>query len=59
MFEYKTGLVFRQLALVPLPDSSDFGRYLKSKHENPEPNKVYCYKLIRTGRVGLNDQKVV
>ena len=31
MSKYRTGLVFGQLALVPFPDSSDFGRCLKSK----------------------------
>ena len=57
--EYQTGLVVRQLALVPFPDSSDFGQCLKSELENLEPTVVYSFKSIRTGRVGLNDQKVV
>ena len=59
MSEYRIGLVFRQLALVPFLDSWDFGRFLKSYLENPEPNKVYSYKSIWTGGVWLNDQKVV
>ena len=46
MSEYRTGYVFRQLALVPFPDSLDFGRCLKSKLENPKPNAVYSYKSI-------------
>ena len=36
MSEYRTGLVFRQLALVPFPDSSDFERCLKSKIEKSQ-----------------------
>ena len=46
MSEYRTDLVFRQLALVPFPDSSNFGRCLKSELENHEPNTVYSYKSI-------------
>ena len=46
MSEYPTGLVFRQVALDPFPDSSDFGRCLKSELENPKPNAVYNYKSI-------------
>ena len=51
MSEYQTGLVFRQLALVPFPDSSYLGLCLKS-------DSVYSYKSIRV-TFGLNDQKVV
>ena len=40
MSEYQTGLVFRQLALVPFPDTSDFGCCLKSEQENPKLNAV-------------------
>ena len=43
MSEYRTGLVFRQLALVPFPDSLDFGRCLKSELENPESKEVCSY----------------
>ena len=51
MSDYLTGLIFRQLALVPLLDSLDFRLCLKSELENPEPNAVYSYKSIRTGHV--------
>ena len=51
MTKYQTGLVFRQMVLVPFPDSLDSGRCLKSKLENPEPNTVSSYKSIRTGSV--------
>ena len=36
MSEYRTGVVFRGLALVPFPGSSDFGCCLKSELENPK-----------------------
>ena len=42
---------FRQLALVPFPNSLDIGGCLKFELENPEPNAVYSYKSIWTGRV--------
>ena len=32
------GLVFRQLAFVPFPDSLDLVRFLKSELENPKLN---------------------
>ena len=51
MSEYQTGLVFRQLALVPFPDSFNFERCLKSELENTELNTAYSCKSIRTGGV--------
>ena len=51
MSEYWTGLVFRQLALAPFPDSSDFRRCLKSESENPKPNTVNSHKSIWTVRI--------
>ena len=40
MPEYWTGLVLRQLALVPFPDSLYFGSCLKPELENPKPKAV-------------------
>ena len=51
MSKYLTGLVFRQLALVPFPDSMNFGCCLKSEIENPEPSEFYSFKSIQTDRI--------
>ena len=43
-----------QLALIPIPDSSDFGCCLKSELENTEQNTVYSYRP-RDGVTGDRD----
>ena len=53
MPEYQTGLVFRQLALVAFPDSSDFRMLSEIQTKNPKPNTFYSYKSIQTGCLQL------
>ena len=55
MSEYRTGLVFRQLALVPFTGSSDFGHCLKIL------NWRWFIAINQSELValGLNDQKFV
>ena len=57
MSEYRTGVVFRQLALVPLPDSSDFGRCLKSELENPREKKCPITFFLVDGTIFFSNEQ--
>ena len=58
MSENQTGVVFRQLALVLFPDSSDFGCCLKSELENPKPSADYS-KRLKSEHVRISDSPLL
>ena len=57
MSEYQTSLVFSQLALVPFPDSSDFGRCLKSECKKSESELGQYIDSIQTTCVWFKSPK--